>query len=798
MSSYLSSGTHHFILSEHRTPTKRINLTHDYKSLAGAGGPLFSTQLLAQNATVYGLITDGENNEPLIGATVLVKNTATGTVSDIDGRYQLTVPVGKQTLVVDYLGYESVQKPINLTAGQRREMNWTVGESATILDVATVTSGRYEKPLGEVTVSLEVIKPALLENTNQSSLDGVLEKIPGVNIVDGQPNIRGGAGFSYGAGSRVLLLVDDIPILQSDAGFPNWDDVPIENIEQVEVVKGAASALYGSSAMNGIINVRTGYAKAEPETAFSTFFKLYDVPQQENAAWWKAADVLPYESGTSLRHARKLGKVDLVLSGYYYNQQSYERGNFDKYGRFTTSIRYRATDRLSFQLNTNYNEGSGNGYFFWAGIDSLLYTGAPGVSSRTRPTRYNVDPSITYYTNNGDRHRILSRFYSVRNQNSDNRSNESDLFYGEYQYQKKWEKIGLVVTSGLVGQGTSVNAQLYGDTTYTSRNYAGYLQVEKKFFDRLNVSAGARYEYNELNSPELVAGTEIPDGKTTESKPVFRFGASYRFGKASFLRSSWGQGYRYPTIAEKFITTDLGGVRISPNPLLESETGWTTEIGFKQGIKIGTFSAFADVSAFWSEYQNMMEFSFTNLFVTGFQSLNIGDTEIKGVELSIGGQGKLLGGTTSIIGGITLIDPKFKEWDTSAPTADNPLGTPGQRNVLLSSNPEKNILKYRSRQSAKLDIETQWGNFSFGLAGIYNSKVENVDWIFEALVVPDLEEWRAEETGYLATNVRAAYRFGELFKLSVLVDNATNELYTQRPGLLAAPRSLALRLDAKF
>lgn len=768
------------------------------KVLLGLVGLLFSTQLIAQNATVYGLVTDGESNEALIGATVLIKGVATGTTTDIDGNYELTSPVGKQTLVLSYLGYESMEKTVNLTAGQRLKLDWTIGESATILDIATVTSGRYEKPLGEVTVSLEVIKPALLENSNQSSLDGVLEKIPGVNIVDGQPNIRGGAGFSYGAGSRVLLLVDDIPILQSDAGFPNWDDIPVENIEQVEVVKGAASALYGSSAMNGIINVRTGFARAEPETAFNTFIKLYDTPKQENAAWWKDADVLPYESGTSLRHARKLGDFDLVLSGYYYNQQSYERGNFDKYGRATTSLRYRATDRLSFQINTNYNKGSGQNYFFWGGVDSLLYTGATGVSSRTRPTRYNVDPSITYYTQGGDRHRVISRFYSVSNQNSNNRSNESDLFYGEYQYQKKWDKIGLVVTSGLVGQGTSVNAELYGDTTYTSRNYAGYLQVEKKFFDRLNVSAGARYEYNELNSPNLVAGVEIPDGKTTESKPVFRVGASYQFGKASFLRASWGQGYRYPTIAEKFITTDLGGVMISPNPTLQSETGWTTEIGIKQGIKIGTFSAFADLSAFWSEYQNMMEFSFRNLFVTGFQSLNIGDTEIKGLELSIGGQGELFGGTTSVIAGMTLLDPKFKEWDTSEPSAEDPLGTPAQRNVLLSSNREENILKYRNRQSAKLDIETQWGNFSLGLAGIYNSKVENVDWIFEALVVPELEEWRANETGYLVANVRAAYRFGEIFKLSLLVDNATNELYTQRPGLLAAPRSLALRLDAKF
>ena len=65
-------------------------------------------------------------------------------------------------------------------------------------------------------------------------------------MVSSQPNIRGGSGWSYGAGSRVLLLVDDIPALQADAGLAQWDDIPVENIAQIEVVKGAASALYGS------------------------------------------------------------------------------------------------------------------------------------------------------------------------------------------------------------------------------------------------------------------------------------------------------------------------------------------------------------------------------------------------------------------------------------------------------------------------------------------------------------------------------------------------------------------------
>jgi len=97
-------------------------------------------------------------------------------------------------------------------------------ETVNILQTATVSAGRYEKPLSETTVSLEILKSALIENTNATSLDIALDKVPGVNIVGGQANIRGGSGFSFGAGSRVLVLVNDLPALQADSGVPNWGD----------------------------------------------------------------------------------------------------------------------------------------------------------------------------------------------------------------------------------------------------------------------------------------------------------------------------------------------------------------------------------------------------------------------------------------------------------------------------------------------------------------------------------------------------------------------------------------------
>src|SRR5690606_16369560 len=157
---------------------------------------------------------------------------------------------------------------------------------------------------------------------------------------------------------------------------------------------------------------------------------------------------------------------------------------------------------------------------------------------------------LTYFDNSGSRHKIICRYNYINNRNNDNRSNRSDLYYAEYQYLKTFKAIDLVLATGVVYQGTATTAQLYGDTTYRSTNLAGYLQLEKKFFDRLNISLGARVEYNEMRSPEMVDGFVIPGGINKQTRPVMRAGANYQLAEYTFIRTAYGQGYRFPTVAE--------------------------------------------------------------------------------------------------------------------------------------------------------------------------------------------------------------------------------------------------------
>ncbi|MEO1712591.1 MAG: TonB-dependent receptor, partial [Bacteroidota bacterium] len=706
-----------------------------------------------------------------------------------------------------YIGYEDLNQEVTVEAGEEVELNVRLNEGATMLNTATVTSGKFEKPLSEVTVSLEVLKPSLVESTNTTSIETVLEKVPGVTIVDGQANIRGGSGFSYGAGSRVLLLMDDIPILQADAGFPNWADVPVENLSQIEVVKGAASALYGSSALNGIINVRTAYAKSDPEFKASLFHTTFLSPQDSEKQWWRNA---PFTTGGSMTYKRKIGKLDLVVGSFALREQSFRERTTDEYKRMNVHARYRITDNLSVGFNSNFNQGNASSYFYYLNSDSGAFMATPSALSRTERLRYNIDPYLTYYDPVGNRHKVMGRFYSVDNMADNAQSNSSRLSYGEYQFQRNFKKIDLVLTAGGVIIGTNVQAELYGDTTYTSLNQAAYIQLDKEFFGRLNLSAGFRYESNRIDNPGFAFfdGAKgdssrlvvIDPSVDTDARPVFRFGANLRITDYTFLRASWGQGYRFPTIAEKYIVTDFGGATIGPNPDLQSETGWSTEVGIKQGFKLGAFNGYLDIAGFWTEYQNMMEFTLTRFLPPPiqFQSLNVGGTEIKGIDVTVAGQGDLFGSLkTSLLAGYTFIDPRFLEFDTTPATSLDEL-TEGQRNAVNSS-VDYNILKYRSRHTFKFDLESKYKRVSVGVAVIYASFVEAVDNVFENLLVPGLGDYRMENnTGATVFSVRMAYHHNSKTRISLLLNNLLNEEYTVRPGLLEAPRNIGVRLDYGF
>jgi iron complex outermembrane receptor protein len=150
------------------------------------------------------------------------------------------------------------------------------------IDQIVVSADKIEKRVAELSVSMDIVKSSFLSNNHITDAQEIINKTPGIEVMDGQASVRGGSGFSYGAGSRVLALIDGLPVLSADAGNIQWQFLPLENLAQVEIIKGASSVLYGSSALNGIINFRTADATNTPVTQFFTEAGIYDKPKNKN------------------------------------------------------------------------------------------------------------------------------------------------------------------------------------------------------------------------------------------------------------------------------------------------------------------------------------------------------------------------------------------------------------------------------------------------------------------------------------------------------------------------------------
>lgn len=721
-----------------------------------------------QNTVIIeGVVRDGADKSPMFGVAVI--NTAgEGVLTNDEGRFSIQARV-PDTLLFRYVAHVPVKIAVD---GPMKPLDIVLQEDGGLLSTVVVTGSKFEKEIGEETVSIEVIRSSLIDHANNVSIEQSVQKVPGVNVIDGQANIRGGTGYSYGAGSRVLLLMDDIPLLTADAALSNWNFVPVENIAQIEVIKGASSALYGSSALNGIINVRTAYPGSEPYTRITSFGGIYEGPSDKTQQWWSKEQ--PYFSGMSFAHRQKFGKFDLVAGGYGFVQDSYLEGDYDRFGRGNIQTRYRLNERLSFGVNGVLQINRSASFFFWA--DSAhLFSPAENTMTFNKGNRMSLDPFIHYRDPWGNQHKLQGRYYKSDNRNESDQSSLADLYYAEYQFQKKLEAVPVVVTAGATMNNGIVQAELYGDSSYVAANQALYLQADWSP-GRLNLNGGFRWEHNHLDLLD-------------ESRPIFRFGASYRAADYTFIRASWGQGYRFPSIAEKFVSTSVSLFNIFPNPELESETGWSAELGLKQGLQISGWQAYVDASVFMQRYFNMMEFTFGYypspgvIFPYGFKSLNIGNTEIRGGEVSVSGAGKFGRFPLSVLAGYTYIDPVFQDFDSLTDA---------------NSTADYNILKYRFKHVVKFDAESSFEHFRPGIEVQYNSYMEAIDQVFLSFIA-GLEEYRAaNDHGEAVVNIRFAWIIDQHSEVSVLCNNLLNNMYTIRPAYMEPTRNWTLKYSYLF
>ncbi|MBL4658396.1 MAG: TonB-dependent receptor [Flavobacteriales bacterium] len=803
-------------------------------------GIVFSVLAQDEDGTITGQIVD-EKGQPLIGANVVVDDS-TGTATDIDGNFTIKVRPGLHKILCRFLGCDSQTQNITIVSGERFTLNVELKEAATDLGTVVVSAGKFEQRIEEVTVSMAVIDPELVESKGTTNMETAVNQAPGVMIIDSEPQIRSGSGYSFGAGSRVMIIVDDLPILSGDAGRPAWNFLPVENLEQIEIIKGASSVMYGSAALNGVINIRTAYPKDEPQTKINIYTGIYDNPKRKHAIYWD--DSNPIFSGMNFFHSRKIGNWDLVIGGNlfsdngyigpapeeavdsnkltlgtapdttnYYRQQNI--GEFENRTRMNTNIRYRhpKIEGLNFGINLNGMYSRSAGALIMLDTDTGMYRSFPGAITKTLKWVGNIDPFLNYYGKKGAKHTIRTRIYYIDNQNTNGQANQSTLYYGQYQYQKKFQKYkDLIITSGITGNYSESNSQLYqgnegGSPLNFSGNYAIFMQLDKKFWDRVTISAGGRYETFRINKSD------------DEGKPVFRAGVSSRVLKETYVRASFGEGFRAPTIAEKYILTAIGPMAIYPNDDILSEKSWNAEVGIKQGVKAGKFYGYLDVAVFRQLITNSLEFSFgvygdqsdpnvPNQGL-GFKSINVGQAQISGVDASVVGKGQLGPFELNLLAGYTYTEPIALTPDDTVQTGLLFYSTYAQTS---SDTTGSSILKYRMKHLIKFDLNVKYKKLAVGMSMRYNSFMVAVDKVFEDLddggpyfilegrLPTGIHQYRVDRKGRgdYVFDARISYELNESARVAFIVNNMLNREYMIRPLNIESPRTGQLQFTIKF
>lgn len=772
----------------------------------------FSTLFFSQQTFIKGKVLDSKSKEPLTG--VAIKYGAVGTVSDFNGEFLIDGEKGKKVVLeFKYTAYDTVKVTTAFPKSDTISLTVSLKGMNELLDEVVISAGKFDQKLSDVTISMEVIKPALIESKNTTSLEIFMNQVPSVNTYDGQISIRNGSGFSYGAGSRVLILVDEMPMISADAGDIKWNYLPIENMEQIEVLKGAASALFGSSALNGVINLRTAYAKDVPHTSVTLYQGIYCKPDREEIRWWPENRNQQYK-GLNFSHSEKIGQWDLVLGGHVFDDEGFRQGESETRERFNTNIRYRFKKIKGLTAGANFNmmDYRGGLFFLWKSADEALTPSLNSIQGYHND-RFNVDPFIVYSTEKYGKHSLRTRYFKTNNVNDKNQGSLAELYYGEYQFQKRFQK-NFTFTSGIV----YMTQNVYSDSIYgkhDGKNAAAYAQFDKKI-QKLTLSLGLRGEHFRVDTAQtkgVIGNSKI---NNLPFQPVMRFGMNYQLFEYSFLRASFGQGYRFPSIAEKFVSTSVSSLKIIPNTSLQPERGYSAELGIKQGFKISRFRGFIDLAGFYTEYRNMIEFVFgyygpsgsvpinsLNIIsaqpYAGFKSLNIYKGRISGIDFSISGKGKIGPFDIALMGGYTYskaINPNY--------IAANDTISPGTL-------PGSNLLKYRTPHMFKNDMQFDWKGFSIGWSTRYQSKMSNIDKRFDAplfydvaptaliYILPGLHEYRLKEpNGFWFHDFRVSYQISKSTKAAIILNNATNTEYMPRPGTIGPPRTLVFQLNVKI
>jgi outer membrane receptor protein involved in Fe transport len=596
--------------------------------------------------SITGVVRDAATGEHLPFVNVLRSNNG-GTATDAEGVFEMKgLAPGRYILTASCVGYrEEVTKDVDVVAGKTTTIAFELEPVAILGDEAIVTATRMPQAAKLAPASVSVITAQQIKEKNITTFDQAFDETPGVVVTRASNanvqafSIRGASEVAGGGiGNRVLLLIDGRPAISPESAGALWNLVPLNSIERIEVVKGAYSSLYGSSAMGGVVNVITRKPAATPSTKIHVNYGSYE---QQAARLGEVGyrDFYTFEAN----HSRSYKRFSYLLDGgWKHNDGHRQKSGFDLlnfYGKGTWTLNGNRHLQVTLNANRIHNDTPAT----WLSFNQPYAVAAHRQDDYQDRREVNAD--FYYYAIPSAKVKYSTRIFYYQNNSQysfddDPENDSTNVNKGKQVIAKSSimaQRLGsvsqvdwFVTEKHALVMGVDVNMDhvvglpdtvLYG--RHEAVNVGAYLQDEWAVAKHLTATLGARVdnyrilgEFNETNfSPKLAL--------------------LYQPSKDLGVRALLAQAFRNPAMAERFIKFEQGGgLSFEPNAGLKSEKlTISAELGVKWSLK--NHSSF-DVAVFYNKYQDLISFIQVSkpLEPLRYRVINLKEAVMQGFEIA--------------------------------------------------------------------------------------------------------------------------------------------------------------------
>lgn len=482
-----------------------------------------SSSALASPYTIRGRVTTA-NGEALPYAYVRVEGKLYATQADKDGYYSLQLPDGNYELKANMLGYQAVSKQVKATADSK--VDFSLAEDMINLQTVTVTGTRTPKPLGDAPIVTQIITAEDIAKTDATNIkDVLLTELPGLEFTLSM-NQQVSLNMQGLGGMAILFLIDGERMAGETLDNIDFQRISTDNIERIEIVKGAASALYGSNSVGAVINIITKKASEPWSLNLNTHFGSNHNEQRHGGA-------LGIKSGrwNSLTNVQTDGTSTYTLNGK-------DDGNqMTVYG----TRQWNFKEKLTYQFNDHTTLTGRAGYYFHERNSSAIANdrardfsgGLRFLTTLAGKDQLDIGYSFDRYDKSDYYKEIKKDFIDYKNVQNSLRA----LYTHHLQ-----DNIALTV-GGDAMIDYLMTYQFTDDGNHKQYTADAFAQADWELSKNWNIVAGARADYF----------------SQTGWKVTPKIAAMCRTGNLN-IRGSYSGGFRAPTLKEMYMDFNMASI----------------------------------------------------------------------------------------------------------------------------------------------------------------------------------------------------------------------------------------------